>query len=154
MSKPSNVILPLASQRGKYASRLGAGAPVYLAAVLEYLTAEVLELAGNAVRDNKKQRVTPRYILLAIRNDQEMSALLSEVSVADGGVLPNIHSYLNGYESGLRLRKAERKSNSPCFYCSVCREEHRTKKMVALHKEERDNGLRGFGGCWIGERKQ
>ena len=79
---------------GKYASRLGSGAPVYLAAVLEYLAAEVLELAGNAARDNKKSRIIPRHIQLAIRNDEELSKLLSSVTVASGGVLPNIHSVL------------------------------------------------------------
>ena len=47
---------------GKYATRLGAGAPVYLCAVLEYLCAEILELAGNAARDNKKSRIIPRHI--------------------------------------------------------------------------------------------
>ncbi|KAH9311078.1 hypothetical protein KI387_026113, partial [Taxus chinensis] len=78
-------------KKGRYAKRVGIGAPVYLAAVMEYLAAEVLELAGNAARDNKKNRIIPRHVLLAVRNDEELGKLLSGVTIAHGGVLPNIH---------------------------------------------------------------
>ena len=81
-------------KKGKYATRVGAGAPVYLASVLEYLTAEVLELAGNAAKENKKNRVVPRHIQLAVRNDEELNKLFGGVTIAQGGVLPNIHSVL------------------------------------------------------------
>ncbi|GAV79052.1 Histone domain-containing protein [Cephalotus follicularis] len=81
-------------KKGRYAQRVGSGSPVYLSAVLEYLAAEVLELAGNAARDNKKTRIIPRHIQLAIRNDDEFSKLLGTVTIANGGVLPNIHQNL------------------------------------------------------------
>ncbi len=79
---------------GRYAKRMGVGSAVYMAAVLEYLCAEILELAGNAARDNKKSRIVPRHITLAVKNDEELNKLLGSVTIAGGGVLPNIHAVL------------------------------------------------------------
>ena len=81
-------------KQGRYGSRVGAGAPVYLAAVLEYLAAEVLELSGNACRDNRRTRIIPRHIQLAVRNDDELARLMANTTIAAGGVLPNIHAAL------------------------------------------------------------
>ena len=52
--------------------------------------------AGNAARDQKRSRITPRHLQLAVRNDEELSKYLARVTIAQGGVLQNIHQSLLG----------------------------------------------------------
>ena len=74
-------------------TRVGELTSVYLAAVLEYVAAEVLELSGNAARDAKRSRINGRSLALAIRGDAELDKLLPG-TIRNGGVLPNIPSVL------------------------------------------------------------
>jgi len=101
-------------KEGQFAKRIGVGAPVYLAAVLEYLTAEILELAGNAARDNNKVRIVPRHIMLAIRNDEELNKLLSDVTISNSGVIP----YIAEIEGGVVII-----SHNNEFVSTLCPEE-------------------------------
>lgn len=81
-------------KQGGYTKRIGYGTPIYMAGVIEYLVAEILELAGNAAQDDKKRRITPRHIQLAVRHDDELNKLLEGVTIPSCGVVPCIHSML------------------------------------------------------------
>ena len=85
-------------RKGPYASRIGSYAPVYLAAVLEYLAAEILELAGIVVRDCGRDKILPRHVLLAVKNDSELDRLFKGVVIEGGGVLPHINPALSTEE--------------------------------------------------------
>ena len=81
-------------REGRYADQVGAGAGVFMAAVLEYITSEILELAGNACSEHKKKTIAPRHIQLAIRNDEELNKLMVGTTIIESGVLPHVDPFL------------------------------------------------------------
>ncbi|RHN68993.1 putative transcription factor Hap3/NF-YB family [Medicago truncatula] len=90
-------------KKGHYSQRIGTGAPIYLA--------EVLELAGNVARDNKKNIINPpRHVCLAARNVDELGKLLQGVAIASGGVLPNINPVFLPKKNGSAATEKSTKS--------------------------------------------
>ena len=83
-------------KQGRYSDSTGKNAGVFMAAILEYLTCEILELAGNAAAENKKKTITPRHLQLALRNDEELNKLMASITIAAGGVMPNVEVFLFG----------------------------------------------------------
>ena len=81
-------------REGRYSKRVSPGAGIFCSAVLEYLMAEVVELAGNACADNKRKTISPRHLMLAVRNDEELSKLFAQTTIPGAGVLPHVHSVL------------------------------------------------------------
>jgi histone H2A len=100
-------------RKGRYAKRVSASSAVYLAAVLEYLTAELLELSAKAAqgKKSKSNRLSPRAITLAVRHDEDIGALLQNVTIARGGVIPNVHKALEKKKKGSKKSAASPKKN-------------------------------------------
>ena len=95
-------------KQGRYAKRTGVGAGVYIAAVCDYLVAEILELSGNSARANKRIRITPKDIGLAVWHDEELDRLFLNKTIPSTGRPVNIHSALrppNTTNAGLPIRE-------------------------------------------------
>lgn len=94
--------------------RISGTAAVYMAAVLEYVTAELLEIAGRVTAEAKKMRITPRHIKLAILNDTELTRLFSGV-VLSGGVAAHVEESLIKHKSRStkKVSKPESEKEAP-----------------------------------------
>ena len=75
-------------KKGRYSQRVGVGASVYTAAVLEYLVAEILEVSVMVVKQHKKARITPRYMFLGLQEDDEFRSLFKRSLITCSGVKP------------------------------------------------------------------
>jgi len=90
VSRTSKIFYPYVQGSG---IRKGAGAAIYLAAVLQYVAGQILELAGNEAREVGKKSIKPRYLVLAIGNSEELNYIFSR-TVIQGGIIPHIHKAL------------------------------------------------------------
>ena len=66
-----------ALRKGRFSERFGKGAAIFMAAVLQYLTSEILEMAGDIASEKKNSIIRPAYIQTAIRNDEELVKLFA-----------------------------------------------------------------------------
>lgn len=85
---PSRINRAMKSRSGL--KRVGGTAPIYMAAVLEYITAEVLEVASNSTAGSKRKRVTPEDVSIALRSDPDLQKVCSGVALYTGDKLEEI----------------------------------------------------------------
>ena len=71
-----------------------------MAGTIEYLVREILEIAGDQAAEAKKQTIKPKHIALAIRNDEELTKLMSTIQISEGGFKSGIHEFLLPKKSG------------------------------------------------------
>lgn len=102
ITRVQNIMVELSTS-----SRKSETSAVYLTSVCEYLITEVLEIAGNATRDSKRVRITPRHVMLAVRNDEDLDKLFKDTIFA-GGVIPHIDSSILPVKKGSSKPKSEK----------------------------------------------
>ncbi|CAG9335032.1 unnamed protein product [Blepharisma stoltei] len=97
-------------KEGRLADRISDKSAVAIAAVLEYLSAEIIELAGDQAKEErvmKKHMIKPRHITLAIRADEELNELVGEnVIIPMGGIIPHIEPEIEQKPKRKRAKKS------------------------------------------------
>lgn len=87
-------------KNGRYSKRVGATAPICVAAILEFLCVELLDNCAKIAVDEKRLRIVPRDMLTYVREDEYFAELFKGVTLSNAGVIPHIHSALLPKSSG------------------------------------------------------
>ena len=77
-------------KNGRYSERIGAGSPIFMSGVLEYLVFEVIELAAAEAKRDKKARINPNHIQLAIKNDPELAKFFGNGDFVNTQYVPKV----------------------------------------------------------------
>ena len=96
-------------KNGRYAERIGAGAPIFLAGVMEYMVFEILELAAVEAKNERKMRINPQHIMLAIKNDDELNKFFGNGDFVNAGFVPKVKPT---QRDGGKKKKADMDSDS------------------------------------------
>ena len=87
--------------------RVSQKAGVALASALEYLTAEIIEAAGDIAKEDGFKRIKPRHIKLAVNTDELLQDMWKGSDLAQGGVVPHSEEMIR---EGIKQKKGKRKA--------------------------------------------
>ena len=81
-------------KEARLSERISVTAGAFMAGVLEYICAEILEMAGNVAEEQGRKTITPKHINLGVRADAELNKMMNNIVISQGGMLPNVHEFL------------------------------------------------------------
>lgn len=92
----------------KYNKRIAKDSDVYLAAVLEYITAELIELSGNVARDNRRSTMKIRDLYIAIQSDYDLNDMMHRLNmgITGGGNVVHVNdAVIQAYEKSKNKKR-------------------------------------------------
>lgn len=141
-SKKADLEFPVARigrmlRKGCYFQRYSDATAVFLAAVLEFLSGEVLDLAGIQAKNEGRKRIVPTNIFSGIQEDAGLVELFSNIIISEGGCNENIQEVL--FADNLKSNtRSQSRSQSQKSKGDVNAKEPKAKEPKAIEPKAKD----------------